>query len=148
MEIYRMKTTFVALLAIVALAGGIAWAAQSESITLPCADRIVVDAVLMPGDLGAVCLAKFADEEELSIDFDEQGFCTIAGGHCSIYEPVHQHSIRIDLRETADGWLANVVVRDDDMGTVVNVARDIEMGVSAPQSAFASGELVMVLSAN
>ena len=139
---------FIALLACIALVGGIAWAAvESQEVGLAGASGI--DAVLVPGAEGAeLCVfAEWAEEIKFSVRLEPDGSVTVNGEVVGSTDAGHTHHIRVDLMETPEGFEASVTVTDEDLGVVVAMQSGFGLGVDAPAKACASGEAVLSLTA-
>ena len=114
------------------LVAGSAFAAQTESISLPVGQKIMVNAVLVPGANGGECVIGWADEEDLRIPVGPSS---------------HLLLVTIDIRQMQGGWYASYTVRDLDAGgSLVAQESGIELG-GEPTTAQATGDSVISLTA-
>jgi hypothetical protein len=133
----------LAALAVVALAGGVAWADAQEVMAPPGPDVTVV-AVLVPGPGGGEVCGDIKGDE--FVDFNVGGGIRVHGEVLAGNNPEDAYSVTYRYRHELEQSRLDITVVNETTGELVYLAMDIPV-VEAPSSFSANGAQVLSLTA-
>jgi len=157
MSILKRKAWMPALVAALALIGGsVAWASQSQTISLGSGSSIAVTAMLLPGSGGGSVSAKhgrwveevdlrWVEEVDLDIDFDPDGTLYFFGEDVGSYDTDATHTVEADFRNTSNGWTVDVTITDNVTGNEAYSVTGHELGSDGPQECTTTADYVFSL---
>lgn len=126
---------FLGALLTVVLATGIAWAMESQSVSVPAGNSYTVTAVVVPGSGGAEVLGLgegMGDDSVIfSIGFGDDLQLSINGFVLNGFNPVAQHTVTIDCELVNGDWVADITVVDDSLSVIVGQELGYDMSAAA-----------------
>jgi hypothetical protein len=144
----RNGRILAAALAVV-LAGGIAWAAQTETIELAEGEACLVAAAMIPGSEGEVVFKSrdraWDEKEDLKIGFDPNGDLSVNNQAVATYDEQHTYRVTAQFYEIEGGWYCDLVVHDLTIGADVVVDLGRDDGEANPTECTATAEIVLSL---
>jgi hypothetical protein len=133
----------------VALAGGVAWAAQTQAIELRAGPSCLVAVDVIPGSDGEVVFKDrdrpWDDKEDLKIGFDPTGELSVNNRVVATYDGAHLYRVTALFYESGEGWACDLVVRDLTSGTDVVVDLGRDDGDSGPAECTVTAETILSL---
>lgn len=139
----------LAAIAAVGLFAGVAWALETQAVSIPAGSSFQLTAVLVPGDQGADVCAGPSDFEDndvrLSIKFTPWG--VVANGVCyGPFDPCASHTVVAKGYKVGGQWFCDISVVDDCTG--MEIAHQCGHGMTGrPEEARATGQSVTSLTA-
>jgi hypothetical protein len=144
--LYKNRNGWILAAAVaVALAGGVAWAAQSHTIALPAGPSCFVAAEVVPGSEGEVVFKVrdrvWDEKEDLKIGFDPTGELSVNNQVVASYDG----SLTALFCQSGGDWSCDLVVRDLTTGADVVVDLGRDQGHEGPTDCTATAEAVLIL---
>ena len=107
----------------IAIAAGLAWAAETQSVSTPAGDSFTVTAVIVPGTAGAEVYGNDAEMEDdtviFSVGFGDDLQVDVNGTAFGGFDPVVQHTVTVSCRRVGGVWIADTTVVNDQTTQIV-----------------------------
>jgi len=146
----------LALILCLALAAGVAWALQSQTVAAPAGNGAFTTlAQIVPGSQGEGVVTGHKrgtktrpweiDDVDYSVGFDgSSGLIVINGQSFGSFDPGHHYSVQVLCHSVGGLWYAESTVSDDDTQTVVATQSGHQIA-ARPEEVTAEGAEVISL---